>query len=436
MILGYASFGHKGVIFPLLVRAIGVVGSIISTYSVKAGANSTSDEALHSVHRGFILGSIISVVGFFVLGLGYLHFDDNYITEYPQATGRLPPDPRVQQARAAFDAGTRRCTRPSTPTEGEGRQGIWRKYRDDYASRQEFVATTRSRSSSASQPIWSNFGWGGLDMRPAWTCLIGIILAIALNKCTSYYTHTQYEPVKSLAKACQTGHATNIIQGFAVGYESTVVAGPDHRGGDPPLGLDLRRGQPDLRRLRRGDVRHRHAHADRQHDQHGRLRPGRRQLQRHRRDGLRPRGDGRGELQARPPDPGRPRRRRQHHQGRDQGDRHRLGGDRRGEPLRQLHRGDRRRQRVEDRRDDHRAIPGRGGQALGGPARGLHRHADRRRGAVPVQLDADPRRRPRGVPDRQGVPRSSSATRRSGPAPRPPTTAAWSTSAPPRRRAS
>src|SRR6266478_1016677 len=61
MILGYASFGHKGVIFPLLVRAIGVIGSIISTYTVKAGANSTSDEALHSVHRGFILGSIISV---------------------------------------------------------------------------------------------------------------------------------------------------------------------------------------------------------------------------------------------------------------------------------------------------------------------------------------------------------------------------------------
>ncbi len=37
MILGYASFGHKGVIFPLLVRAIGVLGSIISTYTVKAG---------------------------------------------------------------------------------------------------------------------------------------------------------------------------------------------------------------------------------------------------------------------------------------------------------------------------------------------------------------------------------------------------------------
>ena len=30
--------------------------------------------------------------------------------------------------------------------------------------------------------------------------------------------------MKSLAKACTTGHATNIIQGFAVGYESAVVA--------------------------------------------------------------------------------------------------------------------------------------------------------------------------------------------------------------------
>src|SRR4029453_9318125 len=58
MIPGYASFGHKGVIFPLLVRAIGVVGSIFSTYTVKAGPDSTSDEALHSAHRGFFIGSL------------------------------------------------------------------------------------------------------------------------------------------------------------------------------------------------------------------------------------------------------------------------------------------------------------------------------------------------------------------------------------------
>ncbi len=67
----------------------------------------------------------------------------------------------------------------------------------------------------------------------------------------------------------------------------------------------------------------------------------------------------------------------------------------------------------------------RGGQAVDRLSPGVHRRPDRRRGAVPVQLDADPRRGPGGVPDRQGVPRSSSATRRSGRGPRSPTTAAW-----------
>src|SRR5512136_2561024 len=87
MILGLASFGHKGVIFPLLVRGIGVLGSIISTYTVKAGPKDTSDTALKSVHRGFWIGSMISVIGFFALGLAYLKFDDAYIRAYPQAMG-------------------------------------------------------------------------------------------------------------------------------------------------------------------------------------------------------------------------------------------------------------------------------------------------------------------------------------------------------------
>ena len=79
MILGYASFGHKGVIFPLLVRAVGVIGSIISTYSVRSKEGDSGDAALASVHRGFLIGSIISVVGFFLIGLFYLKFDAAYL---------------------------------------------------------------------------------------------------------------------------------------------------------------------------------------------------------------------------------------------------------------------------------------------------------------------------------------------------------------------
>src|SRR5579859_7790300 len=64
MILGYASFGHKGVIFPLLVRAIGVIGSIISTYTVRTGDTGDVKVAMKAVNNGFKIGSAISVGGF------------------------------------------------------------------------------------------------------------------------------------------------------------------------------------------------------------------------------------------------------------------------------------------------------------------------------------------------------------------------------------
>ena len=151
MILGWASFGHKGVIFPLLVRAIGVVASIIGTYAVR-----TSDEirnAMKAINVGFLLSAVTSIVGFVVLGFFYLRFPES--------------------------------------------QGL---------------------------PFWVTLGVSGLDMRPVWTTLIGILLALTVNRLTEYFTETSKPPVQLVARSATTGHATTIITGIAVGYESTVWA--------------------------------------------------------------------------------------------------------------------------------------------------------------------------------------------------------------------
>lgn len=151
MILGWASYGHQGVIFPLLVRAIGVIASIVGTYAVRT----TDDlrDAMKAITNGFFISAAVSVTGFVLAGFFYF---------------RKP--------------------------EYEG------------------------------LAVWANLGIAGLDMRPVWATFVGIVLALAIQRLTQYFTHTEHKPVKSIAESCQTGHATAIITGFAVGLESTVWA--------------------------------------------------------------------------------------------------------------------------------------------------------------------------------------------------------------------
>ncbi len=150
MILGLAAFppaiyGFKGVLFPLMVRAIGVLSSIIGTYAVRLRGERES--AMKAINRGYTTSALASIVGFFILSFFYMQ--------------------------GLTDLNT-------------GLAVVWWKF-----------------------PI---------------AVMAGIGLAISTNFLTEHFTSTKSEPVKGMSKACQTGAATNILEGIAVGYESSVWA--------------------------------------------------------------------------------------------------------------------------------------------------------------------------------------------------------------------
>jgi len=145
LILGLALYHitHRleWIVYPLLVRGIGVLCSIIGTYAVKGDSLGTkSGNAMKAIFKGFLTSAAISIALFGILAFFYM-------TKIPG--------------------------------------GWWR----------PFAATT-----------------------------LGVLLAISIDRLTEYFTGTHYKPVKEISRSTQTGSATTILSGLAVGYESSVWA--------------------------------------------------------------------------------------------------------------------------------------------------------------------------------------------------------------------
>ncbi|WP_210357234.1 sodium-translocating pyrophosphatase [Sphingomonas beigongshangi] len=155
---------------PLLVGGVCIITSIIGTYMVRLGKGGSIMGALY---KGFWTSALLSIPAIY-LACRYVLGDLN----------------RTLGGAGFLDAVT-----------------------DDLTNGADGPAAATATQVSAS--------FTGMDL--FWCMVIGLAVTGLIVWITEYYTGTAYRPVKSIAKASQTGHGTNVIQGLAISLEATAL---------------------------------------------------------------------------------------------------------------------------------------------------------------------------------------------------------------------
>jgi K(+)-stimulated pyrophosphate-energized sodium pump len=155
LILGKAALGDAGLIYPLIVPAIGTVTAVIGIFITRL--RSTDKNAMQAINRSFFISALISAVLTGLATFTYLPSDFKLLTGLSEA--------------AILSAGN---TNPRVLAYG--------------------------------------------------AVLIGIALAAAIQVLTGFFTEVGKRPVNDVAASSQTGAATVILAGIAIGFESAVYS--------------------------------------------------------------------------------------------------------------------------------------------------------------------------------------------------------------------